>query len=350
MLKVFVPEFDYQKGILFEIFCLSPKQGIAISQVGEEYFSLVNSPLEADWVMIPIFITGLTSDSDKKFIHQTHDLAKEHGKPFGVFSNSDLISNPGVDQVFIFSPGAYRSFNNLIDLPAILPFDPVQKWFDNTWVPVLKFDTPSLGFCGQATVNPLKTVKDWMKIESLRAKKKFGNAPYLHIPRFLPALERGLLLRYLESVKGLKTDFILRTKYKGGALTLKKTEEVERDFFNNIRNNLFTVCLRGFGNYSVRFFQTLAMGRIPILIDTDSSIPFQKYIGDEEFFVRVPYIDRKKTEQYVKEFMNKRSDQDLIRLQERCREIWQEFYQIQGMIRFVEREMRTILLEKYPIN
>jgi hypothetical protein len=54
--------------------------------------------------------------------------------------------------------------------------------------------------------------------------------------------------------------------------------KMESEFFQNIYENLLTVCIRGFGNYSVRFFQTLAMGRIPVFIESDSVLPFESQI------------------------------------------------------------------------
>ena len=50
-------------------------------------------------------------------------------------------------------------------------------------------------------------------------------------------------------------------------------------FYKNIQSNPYTFCLRGAGNFSIRFFETLAMGRIPVIIDTDNRLPLHTIIN-----------------------------------------------------------------------
>ena len=44
---------------------------------------------------------------------------------------------------------------------------------------------------------------------------------------------------------------------------------------NRANKSLFTFCYRGAGNFSYRFYETLMMGRIPILVNTDCVFPFE---------------------------------------------------------------------------
>jgi hypothetical protein len=84
----------------------------------------------------------------------------------------------------------------------------------------------------------------------------------------------------------LKTDFFIKNGPEWGTQSFydcvneqtilevqKKAREV---FYKNITNNLFTLCVRGWGNYSYRFCQTICLGRIPVLINTDCSLPFEE--------------------------------------------------------------------------
>lgn len=345
-LKIFIPEFAFGNATLIEIFVNNENGQVEISDLGASFFELVEDPKLADWILIPAFITSLQNESGKAYIQNSRDLALSLNKPLGVFSNSDLIINPGVEEVYIFTPGAYESIPNLVDLPATLPHDPLQKWFGGGWRPIGVNQKPSVGFCGQATRNPLKALKDFFKIELIKTKAKFGKSRFLKVPRFLPAWERGLLLHHLKKSTKLETNFLLRSQYKGGATTPEQNDLVEREFYLNIYENLFTICMRGFGNYSVRFFQTLSLGRIPVLIDTDSSIPFSKFISKEKFFVRVPYDDRKKTDDYLVRFLSEKSEIELIEFQKGCREVWEKYYQKEGLIRYLAEEMKSILMKK----
>lgn len=349
-LKIFIPKFSYVEKKLIEIFELNAGNQLKISDLAIPFFEIVNQLELSDWVLIPAFITSLTDENGLAFIRSTQETASEHNKPFGVFSNSDLIVDPRVENVFIFSPGAYRSIPNIIDLPATLPNDPLQKWYDGKWDPIVNIHDPSVGFCGQATINPFKAIKDLIKIASLGIKQKSGKVKFMRLPVFLPAWERGRLLHHLAKSKKIKTNFLLRTQYKGGASSTDEKDAVEKEFFNNIYTNLFTICMRGFGNYSVRFFQTLSLGRIPVLIDTDSSVSFSEFIGNKEFFIRVPYHDRRNTDEYLIKFLQGKSQSDLIKYQKGCREIWENYYKKEGLIKYVAEEMKSISVKTAKVS
>lgn len=324
---------------MIEIFARGSAGQAEISKEGAPYFTLVDNPENSDWMVIPAFISSMTHAGGKSVIQETQKLALEYSKPFGVFSNSDLIVNPGVESLYIFTPGSYRSFKNQVELPAVLPYDPVLRWMEDGWYPQ---DRVSVGFCGQATQNPLKTIKDFLTVEKHRLKKSMGQSPFLHIPRFLPAYQRGLLLHSVSKSKLIQTDFILRSHYKGGASSREDSLRVEKDFYQNIASNLFTLCIRGMGNYSVRFYQTLAMGRIPVLIDTDSLLPFSGHLDYMDLIVSVPYAQRFRTDQYIVSYLKGKTPEDLREIQRRCRNLWLENFQVNGMLHNLSLEMKKI--------
>jgi hypothetical protein len=64
-------------------------------------------------------------------------------------------------------------------------------------------------------------------------------------------------------------------------------QKAEEEFYKNMDDNLFNLCIRGWGNYSYRFCQTVCMGRIPVLIDTDCCLPFEEVFNYDDYIVRV---------------------------------------------------------------
>jgi hypothetical protein len=82
----------------------------------------------------------------------------------------------------------------------------------------------------------------------------------------------------LRKNKLIDTNFILRNKYRAGVTSESQRECATRAFFDNIFNNPYTFCLRGAGNFSVRFYETIVMGRIPLLIDIDIRLPIEGVI------------------------------------------------------------------------
>ncbi|EAZ82407.1 exostosin domain-containing protein [Algoriphagus machipongonensis] len=346
MVKLFIGEGDFKSNPLFEIFQYEENGSIGISPLAKPFFRKVEEAQDADWLLMPVFITSLTSPKGQELIKEFVNLGKKCQKPVGVFSNSDYLTDPGSKDVWIFSPGTYRSIQNLVELPAVIPFDPVEKWFKGDWRPLDKSKSNSLGFCGQATLHPLKALKDYLKLSQVRKEIDRGISPFLYVPFFLPVWERGRLLKNLSKHKSLKTDFVLRQKYRGGYGSEEHAIKTEREFFENIEKNLFTLCLRGSGNYSVRFYQTLAMGRIPVLIDTDSNLPYEDVIPYQDLIVKVPYSERTEVGSAIQKFLEGKSDEDLQKIQSKCRQVWKDAFQPPGSLEFFAKKLNRIALNK----
>jgi hypothetical protein len=66
-------------------------------------------------------------------------------------------------------------------------------------------------------------------------------------------------------------EFLPRSKFWGGE---PHNPNLVREFFANIVNTDITFAMRGSGNFSMRFYQVLSCGRIPLWVDTDSVLPY----------------------------------------------------------------------------
>ena len=80
-----------------------------------------------------------------------------------------------------------------------------------------------------------------------------------------------------------------------------------RDHLNQSR---FIVCPRGDGLSSLRFFEALAWGRIPILIADQTQLPLEDVIPYDEFVVRIPEAEVDHWEDWVTEFLDDHPDLD----------------------------------------
>jgi len=103
--------------------------------------------------------------------------------------------------------------------------------------------------------------------------------------------QRFKALKKLENTKFVNTDFVFRDKYRAGATTQQQREQTTKEFYININESPYTFCLRGAGNFSIRFYESLACGRIPILVDTDCSLPLETIITWDEHICRIQYGD-----------------------------------------------------------
>lgn len=74
-----------------------------------------------------------------------------------------------------------------------------------------------------------------------------------------------------------------------------------REFLDNIKTNRYTLCPRGVGNFSYRFYETLSLGRIPILIDTDCELPLKNKINWEKHIIFIKQDEIKNLKQIINE-------------------------------------------------
>lgn len=73
----------------------------------------------------------------------------------------------------------------------------------------------------------------------------------------------------------IECNLILRGTFWGGK---PNDPELFTAFVKNMEASEFNLCVRGRGNFSMRFYQTLSAGRIPVLLDTDMPLPFADQI------------------------------------------------------------------------
>lgn len=120
----------------------------------------------------------------------------------------------------------------------------------------------------------------------------------------------------------IRTRFVVRKRFWGGR---PHEPEVVREFFENIRDSDFTLAPRGRGNFSIRFYQTLSCGRIPIVPDTDTLLPFADRIPWRSISVVAPTpadLPRLALEFWRREHV--------ARVQAQCRSVWEEFLSARG--------------------
>ncbi len=83
--------------------------------------------------------------------------------------------------------------------------------------------------------------------------------------------------------------------------------------------------MRGGGNFSVRFYETLAVGRIPVLLNTDCLLPLDKLINWQEHCVILDESEYRSLGNKIMKFHNDLSDEEFVELQKRNRKLWEDF-------------------------
>lgn len=86
---------------------------------------------------------------------------------------------------------------------------------------------------------------------------------------------RKKLVQTFNQSSQVASNFLVRDKFWGGQ---PHDKNLVSDFSNNIKDTQFTLSNRGAGNFSMRFYQVISSGRIPVLVNTDMALPFSNNI------------------------------------------------------------------------
>src|SRR5690606_4769617 len=170
---------------------------------------------------------------------------------------------------------------------------------------------------------------------------KFYSGQSLQEPQQLLSTSylRALVLKNLQKSPDIISNFIPRKKYRAGITANKERHCTTLEFYENINDSDYVVCVRGAGNFSVRFYETLAMGRIPIFINTDCALPLQREIEWKKHVVWVDYNERKQVVQKVKQFHDARYEGDFKDLQIANRKLWEERLTLGGFFKMFLNEI-----------
>ncbi len=136
-------------------------------------------------------------------------------------------------------------------------------------------------------------------------------------------------------------EFLIRNRFFGH---IQKTSaqstsaQFRLDFIQNLLKTHFNISSRGRGNYSIRFYETLQAGRIPILIDSDIEFPFSELINWNELV-----ICKKSPEEVCVDLLHTWKQKSIAQQHAQCREIWVQYLSPEGIEKSILQMLPTIL-------
>ena len=257
-------------------------------------FNYTDNLQEADYLVLPYKFTSL-NDS---YLHYLENEAGKINKPLLAFTIDDDETVYDLQSgMYLFRSSVNRNMKHLNErpMPAF-----TADFFQNNYITK---GIPSIGYCGH----------------TLHGRKE--------------------LLEILDH-SPIKTNFILRSGFWAPEISNKY--EAKQMFIKNMEENLFNFCTRGAGNFSYRFYETLMMGRIPILIDTNCELPFEKQLKKNATVLRLKSLDPDTLillESKMQEIMN--LDQSyLTEIQNKNRQFWLDYYSPLGFCRNLTKALR----------
>lgn len=248
------------------------------------YFEWCNDISKCDFVLYPQkFI-----DASYCLFNRYLNLAKNRSKILLAFQIDDCWKSNGFDSGLLLYKTSIKNSQCGINVRSMPAF--VEDRFDYTFQDCGK--QPSVGFCGH---------------------KNNG---------------RDVFLAALEYSK-FHTNFIVREGF--WAPEVQDKERAVLDFDDNIRNNLFSFCHKGAGNFSYRFYEIMMHGRLPFIINTDCKFPFIDRWKSED----IGYVFSNEDKQLmIAEYDSyiKSHHRDFLKQQIINRNIYETFFSPEGFI------------------
>jgi hypothetical protein len=274
------------------------------------------------------------------------DRLGNYGKRVIIFFDSDSDDLVPFSDAIVFRTSLYRSRRrpNEFALPAW--GQDLTRLFSKDRVPIRpKTSPPTVSFCGYCP--PLRLPLGQKKAkESMRWLLERTGAVRL------AAVQPGHYAR-VEAIRALRrepavnTSFIIRPEFSfrsdgrlvpGGSETT--AEHYRLEFVQNMLDSDYVLCARGFGNFSYRLYEALSCGRIPLLVDTDSVLPFHESAPWRSVLVTIDLKSLRRAGEHLLAFHSSVSGQEFEELQLRCRAFWQQWLAPEAFFRLLAGQIR----------
>jgi hypothetical protein len=347
-MQIYIPSIDFKNTNHRGLFILTRPFWSDSSWINSEHekerwgissaISFVDDIAVADVYFIPKSINTYTSAELKEI---NSSCLKYKIKGFGYISGDFGTDFGHFDSLFFLRMGGFKSqlSKNNKGFPVLLS-DHFERIYKQKEI-FIRTKQPSavVGFCGHASFGLSKRLKERVKFLHENTKRFVSN-PFRvdYEPLFSSAYERALLLKKIEQSAQISPNFIYRTHYRGGARTEEERLKTNLEYYENIKNSDYILCVRGAGNFSVRLYETLMMGRIPIFVNTDCLLPFDEHINWKQHVVWVEWKERNNIAQSITAFHQQLSTESFIDLQFKNRKLWKETLSVKKMLELISND------------
>ena len=260
----------------------------------ERRYGAVESIDECDYVMY-------NKPTNTKSISEFRNL-KNLGKPAIILWDTDN-DRPFVNEdieliLFRTSLRKSRKLKNEWTLPSHLNYSWTERdsEFDWSFSEYYSDDMPSVGFCGQAH-------------RRCRSRK--------NLIEFFKRDEGAVVFNLIQRGRFYKSYRFDEIQYRN----------LRQEFIDNLKTNIFSLCAKGSGNWSIRFYESMKLGRIPALLDTDMELPFSDFINWDDVIV----FDRDAVSLRNKMIeWHSMGSGFIFEKQKQCYDIWEKYLSLDG--------------------
>lgn len=351
MLKIYFDNSHYNKNFRTQLFPLlrpfikgdhyTDTERVKAYGVSEEDFELVDSIEHADVAVLAMswdyYIKQNQLNLAKGFITE----ASKAKKMVWTVSLGDIgFKLPYYKNVSVFRSSGFKSKlpHTHLGMP-VFKKDPLWAHFKTKALDIPEYTTkPKIGFCGYANGSMFEMLKFSLKGLIKIPINAIKSRAYEFDPVFVAPYARFRLLKQIERHNRINTNFIYRTRYRAGANTPERRKQTTLEYFENIKQSQYVLCVRGAGNFSVRFYETLAMGRIPVFVNTDCLLPLSEFINWKKHVVWIEAHEQRFIGQKIVDFHAGLSEKEFQNICKSNRALWQQQLGLGGFFKLQKSE------------
>lgn len=348
MVKVFIPKFLES---IPHIPLLIPNLGRV--KFGGELFKedvfrnfkdpaveIVSNILDADFILMPHNFSLVTGN--KEYLKIFSDLNEKYKKQIIIFAYGDRDIKVDLSETIVFKYSMYKGPRALNEIKMPLYVE------DLGGVVEIKSrgkhdSLPIVGFCGWADYG------GYFLMAKALIKNLMINFQSVFYGKNWKFHKKGIYFRIkvidkLLSSKLIKPNFIIRKTFSSHKSTIEANPKLARkQYVNNILDSDFSLAIRGDANDSMRFYEILSLGRIPILIDTDSILPLEEKIDYSDFILRISGDDFYKLDEVIMNFYKNISENEFIDMQVKARDAFSRYLRIDSYLKYIFSDPKVIL-------
>ncbi len=310
-------------------------------------YSAVETTESADAVLMPLDFSAVHRTAPHIENHY-RNLAEKAGLPLLVAHFGDNTEDVPGENLIILRYSKYRSTLRANEI--LCPSTSADLCAEADFPILEKPKRPSVGFVGMSqksdTLGRLRRMFSYGKRDYMLSGLSLlsPSAGYRRSGLYF----RSRVLNVLEKTEGVKCDFIQRN-FWGREFTARREANkvrLRQDFLDNVARNIYLLCIRGAGNYSIRFFEILSAGRIPVIIDTDAPLPMEDIINYRSFCLFVDAKDLKQTGRHIIEHHASFDSDALIDMQLKAQRTFREKLRFDVFSERLFRETLPAMLRK----
>jgi len=296
----------------------------------------VEDPAEADLWVLPALWSAYRGEQRTAVIDHL-DAAAAAGRRVVIWVDGDQeidLDHPAA-VLFEQGPEATRPRRHAtVHAWPVLIHDHLQDLYGGEVAPRPRTDRPQVGFCGQATAPLTGRARLLAGKARDHLDHRLGRTDRLASPWPSHLRLRSRALAVLADDDRVETEFVVRDRYRAGlrqhAERADRTHPTASAFFTNIRETAYTLCVRGGGNFSTRLYETLCLGRIPVIVDTGLVLPWAGRVPWDELAVVVPASELDDLADRLVAHHTTLDADAFVDLQRRCRDLWVDRLSVDG--------------------